>query len=122
MLHFILQAAAPAAGEGAVPQQGGGFSMLIMFGLMFAVLYFFMIRPQQKKQKEHQNMLEALKINDVVMTSAGIVGKIVNIKNDKGTVVLRVDDTTGTKIEFQKQAVVSVMTEQKEPAKDEEKA
>jgi len=100
--------------------QGGGFSMLIMFGLMFVVLYLFMIRPQQKKQKEHQQMIEALKVHDVVMTSAGIVGKIVAIKGDKGTVVLRVDDATGAKIEFQKQAVVSVINETKD--KEEEKA
>ena len=118
MLYFLMEADA-AAGEAAQQTaQGGGFSMLIMFGLMFVVLYFFMIRPQQKKQKEHQNMLEALKVHDVVMTSSGIVGKIVNIKNDKGTVVLRVDDATGTKIEFQKQAVVGIVNETKEDKED----
>jgi len=107
MLYILLQAnAAPAQSS-----QGGGLSMLLMFGLMFVVLYFFMIRPQQKKQKEHQHMLDALKVHDVVMTSAGIVGKVVAIKTDKNTVVLRVDEATGTKIEFQKQAIVSVINE-----------
>lgn len=117
MSYFLLQVD-PASGE-AVQQapQGGGMSMLLMFGLMFVVLYFFMIRPQQKKQKEHQKMLEAIKVHDTVMTSSGIVGKIVAIKSDKGTVVLRVDDATGTKIEFQKQAIVSVLNESKEEEK-----
>ncbi|MCD4830080.1 MAG: preprotein translocase subunit YajC [Candidatus Cloacimonetes bacterium] len=114
MPYFLLQAGEVATEATEQAATGGGMSMLLMFGLMFVVLYFFMIRPQQKKQKEHQQMLAGIKMHDVVMTSSGIVGKIVALKNDKGTVVLRVDDATGTKIEFQKQAVVSVMNESNE--------
>jgi len=81
-------------------------NMVIPFALMFFVIYFFMIRPQVKKQKEHQAMLDSLQINDKVITSSGIIGVIVNIKSDKNIIVVRVDDTTGTRIEFQKSSIV----------------
>jgi preprotein translocase subunit YajC len=72
--------------------------------LMFVVFYFLLIRPQQKKQKEHQQMLSQLKKNDEVVTSGGIHGTIVNIKEK--TYSLRVDDNV--KIEISKSAVATV--------------
>ncbi len=54
----------------------GNYSSLIFLVLMFAVFYFLLIRPQQKKQKEHQEMLSALKVGDRVLTTGGILGKI----------------------------------------------
>jgi len=69
--------------------------------LMFVVFYFLLIRPQQKKQKEHKQMLTEIKKNDEVVTSGGIHGTIVNIK-DK-TYSLRVDDNV--KIEVSKSAI-----------------
>ena len=72
--------------------------------LIFIVFYFLLIRPQQKKQKEHKEMLKSLKKNDEIVTNGGIHGTIVNIKN--GTMVLRVDDNT--RIEVQKESVAFV--------------
>jgi preprotein translocase subunit YajC len=72
--------------------------------LMFVIFYFLLIRPQQKKQKDHQKMLAELKKNDEVITSGGIHGTIVNIK-DK-TYSLRVDDNV--KIEVSKSAISAV--------------
>jgi preprotein translocase subunit YajC len=63
--------------------------ILLMVG-MFAILYFFMIRPQQKRAKEHASMLKALKEGDRVLTSGGVYGSIVKVKEDR--VILRVDD------------------------------
>ncbi len=80
---------------------------------MVLVFYFLLIRPQKKQQKKMEEMHDSLKINDVVVTNAGMIGKIVNIKKDKNTVVVRVDDTTNTKIEFQRQAIAGVMNEEK---------
>jgi preprotein translocase subunit YajC len=62
---------APGAGG------AGGFSMLVPLLLMFAVFYFLLIRPQQKKQRQHQDMLRSLKIGDRVITSGGLIGTIV---------------------------------------------
>jgi preprotein translocase subunit YajC len=64
---------------------GGGmkdFSGLIMFALIFVVFYFFMIRPQQKKQKDIQKAREAMKAGDRIITSGGIFGRIKEVKNN----------------------------------------
>ncbi|MCD6080102.1 MAG: preprotein translocase subunit YajC [Candidatus Omnitrophica bacterium] len=73
--------------------------------LIFFIFYFLLIRPQHKKQKEHQNVLENLKKNDEVLTIGGIYGVIQDIK--KNTVVLKVDDET--KILIDKTAVARVV-------------
>ncbi|MBT3756059.1 MAG: preprotein translocase subunit YajC [Candidatus Cloacimonetes bacterium] len=113
MFNTILQAGT-AAGDAAKPNP---IMQFLPFILMFVILYFLIIRPQRKRQKEHQGLLDNLKINDEVTTNAGIVGKIVNIKKDKNTVVLRVDDTTGTKIEFVRSAIAGVVTDEKPKSK-----
>ncbi len=106
MYYALLQ----ATGDGGAQTAGGGLlGMLLPFALMFAIFYFLLIRPQQKKQKELQKMLDALKENDIVVTSSGIIGKIITIKKDKDSVVLRVDDTTNTKIEFQRHAIAGII-------------
>ncbi len=56
---------------------GGGLSMLIPLVLMFAVFYFLLIRPQQRKTRKHQEMIKALKVGDRVITSGGLCGTIV---------------------------------------------
>jgi len=65
-----------AQGAGGAGGAGGGFSMFVPLLLMFAVFYFLLIRPQQKKQRRHQDMLKSLKVGDKVMTNGGIVGTI----------------------------------------------
>ena len=97
----ILQAA-PAA------QQGGGMSMWIMLALIFVVMWFFMIRPQKKQQKELQNFRDSLKKGDKVVTIGGIFGTIVEVKED--TVLMEVDN--GVKIRVSKQALVKDFSEQ----------
>lgn len=91
-----------------VPPQGGGqnaggsmFVTLIMFASIFLIMYFLMIRPAQKRQKEHQKMLEALKKGDRVITSSGIHGTIVDM--DGSTITLQVSDNC--KIQFEKTAI-----------------
>jgi preprotein translocase subunit YajC len=61
---------------------GSGMSSLIMFGMIFAVMYFFMIRPQIKKQKKEREYRSALKKGDKVVTIGGIHGKISDVKED----------------------------------------
>ncbi|MGI6197540.1 MAG: preprotein translocase subunit YajC [Candidatus Cloacimonadaceae bacterium] len=111
MQYILLQAAkaAPAAGQ----QQTGCGSMLIMMIGMFAILYFLMIRPQQKRQKELQKMLDALQVNDKVITTSGIYGRIVSIKPDKNIVVIEIDDTNKVRVDFQRSAVATVITTEK---------
>ena len=82
-------------------QAGTGTSSLIMFGMIFAVMYFFMIRPQIKKQKKEREYRSALKKGDSVITIGGIYGKITDIKED--TFVIEVHG--GTKLKVSKTAV-----------------
>jgi preprotein translocase subunit YajC len=84
---------------------GGGWTMLIMLGVMFVFLYFFMIRPQKKQEKEKQDMQNGLAVGDEVTTIGGIIGQIVSIKGE--TFVLETTKDK-TKIRFLKGAVRSV--------------
>lgn len=77
---------------------------------MFALLYFLMIMPQQKKQKELQKMLDSLQVNDKVLTTSGIYGRIVTIKPDKNTVVIEIDETNHVRVEFQRGAVATIIS------------
>jgi preprotein translocase subunit YajC len=81
---------------GATPQAPGMGSMLVPFVLMFAVMYFLMIRPQQKRMKEQQSMLGALKDGDEVLTASGIMGTVRGI-NDK-LVTLEIDRNVQVKM------------------------
>jgi preprotein translocase subunit YajC len=88
--------------QAAAQQQGNGWSMWIMLALIFGVMYFFMIRPQRKQQKELQNFRDSLKKGDKVVTIGGIFGTVAEIKED--SVLVEVDN--GVKIRVSKQAIV----------------
>ena len=75
--------------------------------LILLVMYLLLIRPQQKRQKEHQRMLESLEKGDRVVTSGGIHGEIVGFKEREGTVVLKVADNV--KIEISRSAIARKM-------------
>ena len=68
--------------QGAPGQGGSGWSMIIMLVAMFAIMYFFMIRPQQKKQKEAQNFRNSLTVGQEVITIGGIYGRVISLKED----------------------------------------
>lgn len=78
LLNILLQAAEAEAPQSALSQYSG----ILMFVLIFVVFYFFMIRPQQKKQKDIQKARETMKVGDRVILSSGIYGKIREIKEN----------------------------------------
>jgi len=83
----VAFAMAPPAGGGEAGGLGGILGgPLPMLVLMFAIFYFLLIRPQQKKQKAHKAMLDALKKGDKVWTNGGILGSIVDIDDDNLTI------------------------------------
>ena len=88
--------------QAAAGQQGGGWQMWIMLALIFVVMWFFMIRPQRKQQKELQNFRDSLKKGDKVVTIGGIYGTVCEIK--EGSVLIEVDNNV--KIRVSKQALV----------------
>ena len=87
---------------------GGAESSIMSFLpliLMFAVLYFIMIRPQMKRQKEHRNMLAAMAKGDEVVTNGGIVGKVTKVTD----AYVGVEIAEGTEITIQKAAVTTIL-------------
>ena len=94
---------APAAAAGG-DMQSSLMSMLPLV-LMFVVLYFVMIRPQMKKQKEHRSMIEALAKGDEVVTGGGLLGKVTKLS--ESTVSLEV--VNGIEIQVQRSAVVQIL-------------
>ncbi len=102
-IFSVLQADA----EAATQVQGGGLNMILMLVAIFAVMYFFMIRPQQKKQKELQKFRNELKKGDKVVTLGGIYGTVEEINADK--VMMRID--TNTKIRVARNSLVKDFSE-----------
>jgi len=91
-LTVLLQAT--AATEGGMGQYGS----IIMLVLIFVVFYFFMIRPQMKKQKELKNFRQSLKVGDKVITSGGIYGKINDIRDN--IVIIEVEDKMRLRVDI----------------------
>ena len=96
MLNAYAQVATSQGQPGASP-----LVSLMPIIIIFVIFYFLLIRPQKKAQVDHKKMISAVKKNDEIITSGGIHGTVVNVKD--ATVVLKVDDNV--KIEIQKTAI-----------------
>jgi len=114
MFLNLLMATAPAAAGTDGASTVNPLMQFVPFVFMFLILWFLIIRPQRKRQKELEHMLNELKINDKVITTGGIYGKVANIKKEKNTVTLKIDDNTNTKIEIQRSAIAGVIAPDKE--------
>lgn len=84
---------------------GGGISSLIMFGALFVMMYFLMIRPQSKRAKEHRDMLASIAKGDEVITQGGILGTV--LRDAGNFFVLGLGE--GVEVPVQKQAVVQLL-------------
>jgi len=98
------------------PGFGGPGPMMTIFPfiLIFIIMYFMVIRPQQKKAKEHKEMLDKLKRNDEVMTSGGIYGKVIDLKE---TVVI-LEVAPNVRIRVNRAQIAAVPSGEKAPAKE----
>ena len=117
MNHLMLNRLAE---EASTESSGGFMSGLLTFApmiLMIALLYFLMIRPQQKKQKEEQKMRNNLRVGDELTTIGGIKGRVVAIKDDTVTIETSNDRT---KIVFEKAAIGAVHTKHEDPIDDDD--
>ncbi|MBF9031363.1 preprotein translocase subunit YajC [Rhodobacterales bacterium HKCCE3408] len=91
---------------------GGGFEQIILLALIFGIMYFLLIRPQQKKVKEHQAMVAALRRGDEVVTQGGLIGKITKVKDDNE---VEVELSQGVKVRVVRQTIATVRSKT-EPA------
>lgn len=102
----------------------GGLSLAVMWGGMIVLLWFLLIRPQKKKQRETEMMQNSLKVGDAVLTNAGLYGKVVDLVND--VVVVEFGNHRSVAIPVHKSAIISVtepdMTIHKEETTDTKKA
>ncbi len=96
---ILAQAAAPAQGQ---PNLLVSMMPLVF---IFVIFYFLLIRPQQKKQKEHEKLIQSVKTGDQVVTNAGIHGTVSNVKEK--TLIIKIADNV--KVEFDRAAVATVL-------------
>lgn len=104
---LVTPAYAQAAGGG-----GGAIAQFLPLILIFAIMYFLLIRPQQKKMKEHRAMVEALRRGDQVVTAGGLIGKVTKVKDEDE---VEVELTDGVKVRVVQSTIASVLNET-EPA------
>ncbi len=116
MSFLVSDAYAQSAGGGL----GGGFDILLLILPMFAIMYFLVIRPQQKRAKEHKQLVETLGRGDRIVTQGGLIGSISKVYDD-GHLDMEFED--GSKIQIVKEAVASVTEKKSKPkAANSEKA
>lgn len=108
---FISPAYAQTPGDA-----GGLVTTIIPFVLIFAIMWLLLIRPQQKKMKEHRAMVDNLRRGDQVVTAGGIVGKVAKVKEDGE---IEVEIAEGVKVRIVRQTITAVVSKT-EPAKDKE--
>ena len=99
--------ATPAYAQAAGASPMGGINGFIPIILIFAIMYFLMIRPQQKKMKEHAAMVKALRRGDQIVTQGGVIGKVTKVKDDNE---IEVEIATGVKVRVVQTTVVSVLS------------
>ena len=106
---FATNAYAMAGGAG---QQSGGSGMegIIMLVVMFAIFYFLLIRPQQKRAKQHKELVENLKSGDQVVTAGGLHGKIVAVQDD----IITLEIASNVRIKINRPSIVGTKTDQLE--------
>lgn len=112
------------AGEGPMPMAGGNppgdggggpggilsffTNPIALLGVMFVLMYFMLIRPQQQRQSEQAEMLKGLKVNDKVYTNGGILGTITSVSKEDQEVELRIDEKNNTKIRVLRSCIAGI--------------
>ena len=97
-----------AMAGGAEQQSGGGMEGIVMLVIMFAIFYLLLIRPQQKRAKQHKELVNSLKPGDEVVTAGGIHGKVTAVQDD----ILTLEIATNVRIRINRSSVVGTKTDQ----------
>jgi len=89
----------------SAPPSGPGYEMIIFIAIFFAIMYFMIIRPQQKRQRDHRKLIDSVTKGDEIVTTGGIFGKVTKV----GENYLRLEVNEGVEIKLQKSAIGSVL-------------
>ena len=116
---LISQAWAQAAGAGQAPDIMGSLTGIAPFILIFGIMYFLMIRPQQRRAKEHRAMVQQLKAGDKVVTSGGFLGTVTQVTDDNE---VKVEIADGVLVRMLRQAITEVVTNKVDAGKKADKA
>ena len=112
---FITPAFAQGSLFGGAGGEGGMLVSLLPFALIFVIMYFLILRPQQKRVKQHQEMVKALRRGDTVVTSGGLIGKVTKVVDDEQ---IEVELADGVRARQMRQMIAEVRAKG-EPVKDE---
>jgi preprotein translocase subunit YajC len=104
----------PAYAQAAAGGAGSALTSFVPLILIFAIMYFLLIRPQQKKAKTHANMVQAVRRGDHVVTQGGIMGKVAKVKDDNE---IEVEIASGVKVRVVKSTIAQVISKT-EPASE----
>ena len=99
---MLLEASTSASGKGS-------FQMIILMVLLFVGMYFLMIRPQMKRQKEHKNMVAAMAKGDEIITTGGVLGKVTKVSDNYITAEISLIGDKPVEVILQRNAVTSVL-------------
>jgi preprotein translocase subunit YajC len=105
----------PAYAQGGLGGDGGMLMSLLPFILIFVIMYFLILRPQQKRAKQHQEMVKNLRRGDTVITSGGLIGKVTKVVDDEQ---VEVEIADGVRVRQLRQMMTDVRAKG-EPVKDE---
>ena len=94
-----------AMAEEVAPAVSGGYEIFIMIAIFFAIMYFMILRPQQKRQKDHQKLISSLSKGDEVVTSGGMLGRILKVGDNS----IEVEVAEGVAVKLQKGSITSVL-------------
>ena len=97
-LSMLLSAVLPLAQDAAAPPAANPLGMIIPFVLMFAIMYFLIIRPQSQARKKHMDLVSSAKRGDTVITSGGLVGKITKSSDGSAEVTVEIADGVQVKV------------------------
>ena len=128
---YLLSCMGQAASGSAEQSKGSSWSMIIMMVALFAIMYFLMIRPQKKKQKEEQEMRVSIQIGDEITTIGGIMGRVVTVKEDSIVLesgadrtkmkfsrwAIQTNDTANERLQAEKDAIAAAKQAEKEEKK-----
>ena len=104
-MSFLISNAYAADATAAAPQQGDGLYSLFMMGMIFFLMYFLLIRPQNKRAKEHRELVTKLQKGDEILTNGGITGKVIALDDT----YIKLAIAEGVEIVVQRGAVSSVL-------------